>query len=289
VDVDSLFITHAVTDSSVTADGDPTCTWLHTHGLAEVGGMDFDVIRPSPTITGRGYDTIRALAYTILEKGPSVAGQTMSVFHPGGTVMLVPVEEFNRSASASDRAPRGDPSDATHNRHRVVLCEPGGKRLFGLLGAATRASRAFQAADGEHMMAHFSNSATNLMAERARKTVHLFQQFTEEFAEFEAKPIAKIGYTVDGGSDDEREHMWFEVHGFGNGTLDATLLNSPFNIARMKEGDRGTHGVDHLTDWTVMTPLGSITPRDMGIARRIRANTDKVRAAFAEFKKQRNG
>jgi len=41
VDVDALYTVHAVT-----ADGE-TCSWLHSHGLAEIGAYDFDVVHPS--------------------------------------------------------------------------------------------------------------------------------------------------------------------------------------------------------------------------------------------------
>ena len=37
-----------------------------------------------------------------------------------------------------------------------------------------------------------------------------------------------------------------------------------------------------LTDWMLMTPAGTITPRSMAAARRLREHADEIRASMAE-------
>ena len=39
--------------------------------------------------------------------------------------------------------------------------------------------------------------------------------------------------------------------------LDATLLNEPHGIARMRAGQRGRHSVEALSDWQIFTPVGT--------------------------------
>jgi uncharacterized protein YegJ (DUF2314 family) len=283
LDVESLFVTHVVTEDEARGGKEPKLNWLHTHGLAELGALDFDILRPSVELMGRGFDTIRAIAYILLEKGTSAAGQELQVWNPGTPVTMVPVETFNRAASVADRALR-DSDDVTHNENRVVLCDPPKKRLFGLGTTAASPAKMLSKMDDEQMLTCFPTAATRQMAERAQKTYSVFRAMIPEFAEFDAKAIVKLGYRIDGGEADELEHLWFEVHNAAPDFIDATLLNAPFNIKKMHEGQRAKHKIERLTDWMLMTPGGAINPRSMTVARRIRQNLPELRRMIAEHR-----
>src|SRR5262245_2629673 len=43
------------------------CYWLHGHGLAEIGFWDFDILDPSPDLTGHASDLLRLLAFDVVE------------------------------------------------------------------------------------------------------------------------------------------------------------------------------------------------------------------------------
>lgn len=90
----------------------------------------------------------------------------------------------------------------------------------------------------------------------------------------------KIGYQVDGGSETNREHLWFEVHGVTGGTVDATLLNEPYHIARMRAGERGAHPVDQLSDWVILTPAGTLSPRGLAAVHTLREHREELLAAL---------
>src|SRR5207248_2514776 len=64
LDIESLYTLHAVTGDEA---GDEAVIWLHSHGLAEIGLFDFDVLRPSEDLLGRGRDALRAVAFAILD------------------------------------------------------------------------------------------------------------------------------------------------------------------------------------------------------------------------------
>jgi hypothetical protein len=63
--------------------------------------------------------------------------------------------------------------------------------------------------------------------------------------------------------------------------VDATLVNAPFHIARLREGERGRHPLDLLSDWTIMTPFGAVTPRQSKTLRFIREHRDRLRELAA--------
>jgi len=113
--------------------------------------------------------------------------------------------------------------------------------------------------------------------------VNLFTSIAAELAEFEPTPLVKLGCKVDNAQEEnDREHMWFEYHGMSGDQIDATLLNKPFHIAHMKEGDRALHSSDTLTDWTIFTPAGKITPAMFRTLRLIRQKKDELLQALKE-------
>ena len=277
LDIDGLFTLHAVHES-----GDPDAPrWSHTHGLAEIGFFDFDVVRPHPdVVSARCHDFNRAMAFAIVE-GKVQRSTDLARVTSAGPLRLVDVAEFNRRASADDRAMRD--ADELHNRDRTVLCDPAsnGRLRRKLFGTPARPSRLLSREQGEFMV-YFPNAATRLMARRARQTYARFRELTAELAELKFKPIVKLGYRTDGGDADDLEHLWFEVHALHDDAVDATLMNTPHAVSALTAGDRGTHSVDLLTDWALIGPTGMVTPRDTRPARTARQHREEILAILAE-------
>lgn len=291
VDVEALYCLHAVMPDTAQESADDTddetrTPWLHSHGLAELGRFDFDILNPSPDITGRGADTLRALAYAILEESVQPNTPKYELAHPGGAVRFVDVATFNQKAGPQDVALRLD-ADSSHKEKRAVLCDPA-RGLLGRWFDRIKPSSFMSAANPDEMIVRFSNSASDLMAERARNTYDHFRRLREELAEFDFPVIAKIAYPVDGGGPNDKEHLWFTVHDLHDGRIDATLENEPFSIARMKAGQRGMHDLERLSDWTILTPLGHVNPRNARPARAILENRDEFRKLMDEMKRLAN-
>jgi uncharacterized protein YegJ (DUF2314 family) len=274
LDVEALYCIHAVFDDSPgTAPNQRTFSWLHTHGLGEVGAFDFDFVRPSQAFEQNCGEPIRALAFFALSGELSessarvVVGNTL-------TVRTVPVPEFMRTASPDDRQARE--LDEDHRDDRAVVCEPAGRRLFGLGSDRPVPLRLAQAARFEdRSVLYFPTMASDLMATRAQQTIHLLPELAAEFAEFEVEPVVKIGYPTDSG--ESREHLWFTFHGLTADSIDATLQNEPYAVSSLRAGERGQHPRDLLTDWMLMGPTGLITPRSLSAARVMRERAPQLR------------
>lgn len=283
LDVESLYVLHVVTeDREEGGDEDPVPLWMHSHGLAEIGFFDFDILRPHEDLAGRAMDLTRAIAFGIVEGRVKPNTAKFPLAAPGGDVRFVDVRDFNRRADKAMAALRLD-ADEEHNKDRAVICEP----VSGLLGrwfGRVRPSRFLSEPDDEQMIVHFSDEASDLMAQRARSTYAQFAELAAEFAEFECTPIVKLGYPVDGGDGSQREHLWFEVHELGEDKVDATLINEPYHIAAMQAGQRQWHDINRLTDWTLITPAGAINPRNTRPARLIRPRREELLAAVKKWK-----
>jgi len=276
LDVDGLMSFHSVIDESEQP------AWLHSHGLGEMGFCDFDILRPHPDLLDNAYAALRCVAFHILE-GSFAVGKEREFASGQPPVRAVAAREFMAKAAASHTALRDD-SSGDHAENRIVLCDSGGGLFRSLLGNKPQPCQWLSAPYDERCAIQFSRAATELMSARARATFDFFTAITAELAEFESTPVIKLGYGVDGGSEDDREHLWFEFHGLRDGEADATLLNEPFSIAAMKNGQRALHSLDRLTDWSVFTPLGPVNPNSSRALRFIRANREQVRGQIREAK-----
>ena len=206
LDIASLYCLHIVQDGATGGPEDGS-TWMHTHGLHELGAFDLDVLAAHPTFVASSPDLFRALAFRALGGDITPGTDRVQYAFPRFELALVPADRFMREAAPQWRALR----DADHHDdHRVVLCDPSRRRLFGLGGGSvpeplSLARRRFP----EPFAAMFPNDATALMARRAEATVDLFRSLAAEFEPYGVHVLAKLGLATRSGG---REHLWFEVH-----------------------------------------------------------------------------
>lgn len=277
LDIEGVYCLHAVTP-----DEDPErVQWLHTHGLAELGAFDFDILNPADELFAGAIDGIRALAFAVVEGELQRSTPRFTLARPGGDIRMVPVEEFNKKAPPGQRMLR-DAGDTVHNPPgppRAVVCDPVGL-VGGLLGAQVRMSRFLSRPLQENSVFAFSNAASDLMAERARATIGVFQRLRQEFADLDLPALVKLGIVVDGGGPSDKEHLWFQVHGVTRTEIDGTLVNQPFGVSRLKAGQRTTQPLELLSDWTVLTPAGPINARSMRAARFVREHRLQIAEAI---------
>jgi len=289
LDIDGIYTLHLVSNRVPEASEGMRPYWLHSHGLREIGFHDFDVLDPAEDLGGHAHDLLRAIAFAIVERRLGADGRAFEVV-VGERVQPVAARDFlGRTPSAEYLQYRSSVDDDHLDRH-LVLCDAGSASWFSRLRGKNgpRSSRFLRGPFPEEVMIHFSSSATELMAKRARQMLDVFREVATEFAEFEFPAMVKLGYHVDGGGEDDREHLWFQVHRFVGNRFDATLINAPFHIARLREGVRGEHPADLMSDWVVLTPFGRIDPRQTRTLRTVRQRKSELRQMLELAKRGSN-
>ena len=283
LDIDAIYTLHLVYEESADGRKSPDerqVYWLHSHGLRDLGFWDFDILSPSPDFYGRGFDTLRAIAFAIVEETfvrdgapvPLLAQATICAVSARKCLEALPADAYPQYRGSVDES---------HLEGHAILCDPARGGWLGRLTGRDRPRPCafFQQTPPDEVLLRFSTSATTLVAGRARQTVPLLKAIREEFAEFPFPTLMKLGLPTDDGND--HEHLWFEVHAIEGDSVDATLVNQPFAIASLKAGQRGTHPLEKLSDWTVMTPAGNLTPRETRTLRELRAHKDELREMLA--------
>ena len=72
--------------------------------------------------------------------------------------------------------------------------------------------------------------------------------------------LVKLGLTVDNPeAGSEKEHLWYEVQGIENDKIEGKLLNQPYWISNLNEGDIKSYPLDLLTDWLIYSPDNTFT------------------------------
>ena len=74
------------------------------------------------------------------------------------------------------------------------------------------------------------------------------------------KDCGRDGHPEDG----EREHLWFHVHELSGSEVDATLLNQPYRLERLSEGQRAKHSLALLSDWAILCDKGRFDADSVG-------------------------
>jgi hypothetical protein len=276
LDISALFTIHMLEDD------DREVFWLHSHGLKEIGFCDFDMIEPHASSYREGYDALRALAFCIVEGQLAAGGGAFDLVHPGGSIQLVSARRFLGQAAGDEWRRWRANVDDEHLEGHAIVCDRLRRPWFGLRGSTPRPSRLFAGQFPTGGVIQFSSSASALMGERARNTYEAFRALLDELAEFSLPALVKLGYRVDGGGESDHEHLWFEVHACRAGEIDGTLVNHPLYIARLKMGERAVHSADLISDWTILSPFGSITPRFGMALREVRSRPDELRRMLAE-------
>ena len=269
LDIEALYTIEHVWTAD--AEGKRTVEWAHTHGLADVGAFDIDVVAPHPDFVARGGEAFRAVAQLALAKKVSIDSGEFVFGKPGGVARAVGAHDFMRHAE-----PRwSELRQPDHGVDRAVLCDPVGAGLLGFLRRdAGPVPMSFARRPIPETFASLVPTEYNdLMAERAAKTLGVLRRYREEFAALEPVTLVKLGYPTRSGGD--REHLWFQVHEMGDDWIEGTLDTRPFDVD-LEAGASGRHSLDLLSDWLLLTPAGQITPRSFHVARILREQPPEI-------------
>ena len=262
----NLFCVHAVYDDAAAGD----TVWLHTHGLLRCGSIELEMLGVPRDRAGLMANLIHATATMFIEKGPPVPEEPFGV-GAAMSLLWIPWEEGIRSLPRQTEGGRTD-RDESHSQPSGILLAPGRRRM-GLWSAAHRNPTCYLPLLQNDPLLFVSHLETERMALLARERLATFSALLAAFADDdEWLFLVKLGYQIEGArSANDREHLWFRVHALRDGLVDATLLNEPYHVPELKEGQRGMRELELLSDWSVLTPFGRFDPDNIMRLKKIAA------------------
>lgn len=230
--------------------------WAHTHGLSRCGSIELEMLDLPKGCAEALNPLVCAVAAMWIEQGPPAPGEC---FEAGKDMPLAWMPWDKALAKKAPKGPGGkDDRDDVHSVPSGVLMVP----KQGWTGRKLCCPSSLVPTLERNPMLYVSNMETARMALLAAEKLPRFARLFSELGQEDGwRFLVKLGYAVDGAEcEEEREHLWFDVHGIHGGEVDATLLNQPYYIERMFEGQRAKHPLDKLSDWAILGPYGRFGP-----------------------------
>lgn len=269
---DYLFTIHAVYEG----EGEQQRYWLHTHGLHRCGMVEFEVLDLQ-----NGAQDIATMMTIVVKKllGDLIPEEeTFEVGYDGTGLNLCWVRwekalEYFESLSIG-----GLPDRLDENNELNIHGGPSGV-LFAVENDRLISPELYVKTLQDNPIYFITNEETARMSALAIERFDLFKRlfdvhkapskktsfFTsifqkQEKSDEEWRFLVKIGVVVDDAENDsQREHLWFELISAKDTAITGVLLNQPYWIKDLNEGDINMYELSDLTDWIIYGPEGSYT------------------------------
>lgn len=252
--------------------------WMHTHGLHRCGSMELELvnIKSGPN---QMYDLINAAANQFV-MDHFRENESFQIGYDGLGINLCwlrweeAIKEFpeNILGGAKDRIEK----DGSHNVHS----EPSGI-LFASEDGNYVSPEIYVSTLSDNPIYLIRTDETLRMSTLAKERFHMFNEIYEKhtpqpsekkslfgkwFKKKDEEPqwnfLVKLGLVIDSAdSDNDKEHLWFEVQSIDGDNVTGKLLNQPYWISGLNKEDIKTYLIQNfLTDWIIYGPEESYTP-----------------------------
>ncbi len=248
----SLFTIQAV-------GGENGSVWLHTHGLNRCGLYELEVLGSDQDNYSDHFNVINTFASILLdskdrpEPGDGVRIGMFDVNRP----MVATYVSWTKGLSEYPGIDLGGIEDRRqgHNTKTAVVFLY--KEEKDEMTRTFRKVSDFNGLWADNPLFFISTRETERMSALARERFGMVKYMAEK----NCPVILKIALRTDHGeSEDDHEHIWFELIRFDGDEFEARLTQEPYDVRAMHTGDVGRYSVDNVTDWLIQTPDFTVAP-----------------------------
>jgi len=242
-----LWVTRVV-EAPEENEPDDRWAWVTTHGLNRCGRFELEMLGVPAILSNEAVHIIDGLAALSLETSLPQRSQPFSI---GSNLLLSLTETEDIVSSLQEDMP----GDGVRNNPSVSVTSHDGTTLFPAI-----ALQSLQSGQSSVMK---STRSTNRQASIAKQQWKLFLRAAEQIGESEhATCLVQVPWTNNEDEDAPREYLWFHVIETNQGNVEGKLAHTPALVTSLQEGHQETIGIDDISDWLVMTPVGPMGPSD---------------------------
>jgi Uncharacterized protein conserved in bacteria (DUF2314). len=262
---DYLYSLHAVYDEK----NGVTEYWFHTHGLLRCGIIELEIlnVKSGPQ---QMYDLINNVVKKFLT-GPTKENEKFTTGYDGLNINLAWIKWEEAVTDFPDTILGGSKD---RGEDGGVHKEPSGV-LFAVEDGNLISPEIYVTTLANNPIYYISNEETQRMSELAKERFHYYITLYKKHTSvgrrgfldklFNRKVndenkwqfLVKLGLEVDEAETPaDKEHLWFEVQELNEKEIKGTLLNQPYWIASLNEGDTKIYPVSVLTDWIIYDETG---------------------------------
>jgi uncharacterized protein YegJ (DUF2314 family) len=248
--------TYLYSIQSIVDDNDNV--WMHTHGLNRCGVVEVEVMGAKRDNAQLFFPVVDSVACRFLDGNVTKPKEFIYLGH-GIAVTWVPwedeVENYGSMIGGKDdRSNHSDPAGMIYAYKTPDDYEMGNYVHLSEIASLLEENPVF----------FYSNKETERMSSLAIGRINHFRdKFFEKRDDFYF--YVKLGYEVDEDMVEEigeKEHLWFAVSDIDveKNEVEGVLLNEPYGIKSLKEGETLKKHFKYITDWLIKSPHGDITP-----------------------------
>lgn len=263
---DYLYALHAVYDEKK----DKTEYWFHTHGLVRCGLVELEILNIC-NAPQHMYDLINHVVKRFLSDSVKELEKFTAGFD-GLDISLLwirweeALKDFKEPMLGGFNDREGD-CNAHSEPSGVLFAIEEGNLISPEIYSSTLADNPILFISAEETL-RMSNLAKERFAyflsvfgnHGKQKERSILKKLFNKKAEKENRWsfIVKFGLVIDNANVyTEKEHLWFSVISADSERIEGKLLNAPYWIASLKEGDINTYPTEILTDWIIYDTEGN--------------------------------
>lgn len=231
--------------------------WLHTHGLRRCGSLELEILGSDINSYQDHGTVIQMTAKNIVTN--KYLDDSGEPFYIGEGIVgtWVPLDEI-LDTMAKDDLGGADSRNEEHLDTAVIYVYLSEKDYNNKV--YTHISQVNEQLKNNPVF-FISDEETARMKGLA---LERWQYFAEALDNPENNGLIKFGLLADEEYRQEGnanlEHLWFHIKRINGDNITGELINQPYYIANLNEGDELTLKKSDLTDWIIYTPFAEITP-----------------------------
>ena len=269
---DYLYTMHCVYDQE-TSNGEKKY-WFHTHGLHRCGAVELEMLNITQSI--EQMHTLLNMTVKKFLTDPAKEKEKFVIGYDGMGINLCWLrwEEALNDFPAKILGGIDDRSEEDN-----IHAAPSGV-IFAVEDKNMISPEIYGPTLADNPIYYISTDETNRMSALAKERFGMFKEVFEKENPWRDKKksliknifgskkqdesqwafLVKLGLEVDNNeTGNEKEHLWFEALSIDGDEIEAKLLNQPYWIASLKEGEIYKYKTDVLTDWIIYGPETTYT------------------------------
>lgn len=232
--------------------GDNGEVWLHTHGLNRCGVTELEVLQSNANDYYFHFHLIQTYASYLLDN--------VGIYNPhqnsayigrltNGQPIVVTCLPWVSALKEYKKLKLGNASDRKeeHNTKTSVIfvykteADEKNKKISKVTD--------YNGLGGDNPLLFISNKETERMQVVARERFNFVKMMSKNK---ENNILIKIALLTDDGSN--YEHIYFQLIEFIGDKFRAKLIQEPYNVSNIHEGDEREFTINDVTDWAIYTP-----------------------------------
>ena len=273
-----MYSTHYVPENGV--------AWLHTHGLRRFGSVEYEFLNIKNELAEKCNNILNTVVVNTIVNGAKDEEEVMKIGYSDNVELEFAWIRWEYAVDVlaqkglfgKKKTFIGDTKDRIQeNGEPDEHARPSGVILASINGELKNPN-VYKNNFGDNMMLYYTTDETIRMSMFAKENFYYFENiFDNQKNSSGWSFLVKIGCRYEEDSEERFEHMWFNIEEITESTVKGTLINTPYFINDMKNGEVYELSRNDMSDWIIYTPNMTINANNVYMYNKLYNNAGSER------------